>query len=194
MRTDTKDNIILTGAKIIHRKGFNHTGIQEILKEAGVPKGSFYFYFKNKDDFGLQVIDFFTNHFDSIAAEILADKNLPPLDRLRQFFDIFADFFKSQDYTLGCPIGNLAQEMGDLNPVFREKLNSAIDHMADIYTAILSEAKETGDISPDLDLRETAYFMVSSWHGALMRMKVAKSLEPLEIWSKFILNRILRAD
>ncbi len=194
MATDTKEKIILTGARIIHHKGFHHTGIQEILKEAGVPKGSFYFYFKNKDDFGLQVLDFFSSYFDSLATTILTDTTIPPLTRLATFFDTFNDFFKAKDYTLGCPIGNLAQEMGDLHRAFREKLDSAIDRMADHYIALLSEAQEQGAIAQDLNLRETAYFIVSSWQGALLRMKVTKSMEPLEIWRRFILERILKAD
>jgi TetR/AcrR family transcriptional regulator, transcriptional repressor for nem operon len=54
------------GAEIIHLKGFNHTGVQEVLRAAGVPKGSFYNYFKNKEDFGLQVIDYFMEFFFKI--------------------------------------------------------------------------------------------------------------------------------
>jgi TetR/AcrR family transcriptional repressor of nem operon len=46
MQPNTRNRIIETGAEIIHRKGFNHTGIQEILNAASVPKGSFYNYFK----------------------------------------------------------------------------------------------------------------------------------------------------
>jgi len=55
MLANTRKRIIETGAAIIHRKGFNHTGIQEILNAAKVPKGSFYNYFKSKEDFGLQI-------------------------------------------------------------------------------------------------------------------------------------------
>jgi len=57
--TTAKENILLTGARLIHEKGYNNTGLAEILRESGVPKGSFYFYFRNKEDFGLQVIDFY---------------------------------------------------------------------------------------------------------------------------------------
>ena len=51
--------ILAEGARIIHENGYNNTGIQEILIAAGVPKGSFYFYFKSKEDFGLQLVDFY---------------------------------------------------------------------------------------------------------------------------------------
>jgi TetR/AcrR family transcriptional repressor of nem operon len=86
MQPNTRNRIIETGAEIIHRKGFNHTGIQEILNAAGVPKGSFYNYFKSKDDFGLQIIDYFSAHFKRIAKETLEDTTVSPLNRIYGFF------------------------------------------------------------------------------------------------------------
>jgi hypothetical protein len=50
--------------------------------------------------------------------------------------------------------------------------------MVDICLVLLEEAQKTGEISPQLNLRETTYFIISSWHGVLMRMKVEKSLAP----------------
>jgi TetR/AcrR family transcriptional repressor of nem operon len=57
MKQDAKERVLETGAAIVHRKGFHNTGIQEILKAAEIPKGSFYFYFDSKEDFGLQLVD-----------------------------------------------------------------------------------------------------------------------------------------
>ena len=70
-KQDTKENLLRVGVDIIHRKGYHHTAIQEILQIAGVPKGSFYFYFKSKEDFGLQVIDYFNEIYAAQAKEIL---------------------------------------------------------------------------------------------------------------------------
>ncbi len=192
MRESTKDRILETGAEIIHLKGFNHTGIQEILKAAGVPKGSFYNYFRNKDDFGLQIIDHFTAQFDLLTKHILEDGAIPPLERIERVLNLFMDFFQSKDYSYGCPVGNLSQEMGDLSPAFREKLKGAIDLMVESYSKVLAEAQASGDISELLDVREAANFIVASWHGALIRMKLVKSLEPLKNHSKFIFDCILR--
>ncbi len=192
MKESTRERILETGAKIIHRKGFNNTGIQEILSAAEVPKGSFYFYFKSKEDFGLQVIDHFSGRFALLAKEILEDASVRPLERIHRILEWFMDFFKSNDYSCGCPVGNLAQEMGDLSPTFREKLRVAIDEMADSYSKVLAEAKRAGDIASFLDVRETAYFIVASWHGALIRMKLVRSLEPLESHKRFVFDCILR--
>ncbi len=192
MKTDTRERILQVGADIIHRKGYNHTGIQEILNAAGVPKGSFYNYFKNKEDFGLHVIEYFSNHFNRLADDIFEDASIPPLERVARVLEEFKVYFKAHDYSNGCPIGNLSQEMGDLSPTFRAKLRQAFDMMVDRYASVLTEAQQAGDISEKLDVRETANFIIASWHGALTRMKVVKSLDPLHIHSQFIFEHVLK--
>jgi len=192
MQPNTKDRIIETGAEIIHRKGFNHTGIQEILNAASVPKGSFYNYFKSKDDFGLQIIDYFSAHFKRIAKETLEDTTVSPLNRIYRFLTALMEYFESQNYAGGCPIGNLAQEMGDLSPAFRKKLSEAMDMMVDAYSRVLATAQKDGKILKNLDIRDTACFIVAGWHGAIIQMKLTKSLAPLKNHRKFIFDYILK--
>jgi TetR/AcrR family transcriptional repressor of nem operon len=192
MRDNTKTRLIEIGAEIIHLKGFNHTGIQEILNAAQVPKGSFYNYFKNKEDFGLQVVDYFVEYMALVAAGVLGDRSISPLERIRKLLSGFIEIFKAKDYGYGCPIGNLSQEMGDLSPAFREKLKFALDSLANIYSDALALAQEAGEISGDLDVHDTARFIVSSWHGALIHMKAVKSPEPLENHIRFIFDHVLK--
>ena len=193
MKMNTKQKILQFGAEIIHRKGYNATGLQEILSAANVPKGSFYNHFKSKEDFGLQVVDFFTDFFAQFCNDILEDSNRSPLGRLELLLDRFMEFFDSKGYTCGCPVGNLAQELGDLSPVFQKKLSKAIDTMVDYYTMILSEAQAAGEISQDINAKEAANFIVASWHGALIRMKVSKGVGPLKNHKKFIFNYVLKS-
>ena len=193
MKTNNRQKILQIGAEIIHRKGYHSTGLQEILSAANVPKGSFYNYFKSKEDFGLQVIDFFTEFFDQFTKDILEDATRPPLGRLERLLDRFMEFFESRGYTCGCPVGNLAQEMGDLSPVFQKKLSHAIDAMVSVYTMLLSEAQAAGEISRDLNAKEAADFIVASWHGALIRMKVSKGVDPLKNHKKFVFNYVLKS-
>lgn len=54
--SETKDRILKVGIDILSKKGYNNVGLKEILALANVPKGSFYHYFKSKEDFGIQVI------------------------------------------------------------------------------------------------------------------------------------------
>ncbi len=188
----TKEKIIESGARIIHQKGYHHTGIQEVLQAAGIPKGSFYFYFASKEDFGLQVIDYFNNRYLNVVRPIIGDTSLSPLQRLEQIFDWFINYFTEMDFTCGCPIGNLSQEMGDLSPAFRSKLNESFELMVGVCAGLLREGREAGEVPSGLDIEETANFIVSGWHGALIRMKIVKATEPLENHKRFIFQTLLR--
>ncbi len=188
MKQDTKQKIIETGARIIHHKGYHHTGIQEVLNAAQVPKGSFYFYFKNKEDFGLHIIDFFDNMLVDMLRPIMEDYDIGSLKKIEKIFDFYINFFKEIDYKCGCPIGNLSQEMGDLNPAFSDKLSESVKKMTKIYSDILDRAKLNKEIAQDLNTKEIAEFIVTSWHGALIKMKINKNSEPLIIHKKFIFN------
>ena len=192
MPLNTRERIIETGAAIIHRKGFNHTGIQEVLTAAGVPKGSFYNYFNSKNDFGLAIVDYFSDHFKHIAGRTLNDTAISPLNRIYQFLTAFMQDFESQNYAGGCPIGNLAQEMGDLNPEFRAKLKESIDMMINAYVQVLTAAQQDGKISKSLNAKEAASFIVAGWHGAIIQMKLTKSLAPLKSHRNFIFDHVLK--
>ncbi len=192
MGSITREKLIETGSEIIHRKGFNHTGIQEILSAAGVPKGSFYNYFKSKEDFGLHIIDHFSAHYRQIARQTLEDSTISPLNRIYGFLTAFMEYFESQNYAGGCPIGNLAQEMGDLSPIFRQKLRQAIDAMIEAYCQVLTAAQQDGKIQQSLNIKDTAAFIVAGWHGAIIQMKLIQSTEPLKNHRNFIFDYILK--
>jgi TetR/AcrR family transcriptional repressor of nem operon len=191
MTTATRQRILEAGAQLIHRQGFNHTGIQEILQAAGVPKGSFYFYFKSKEEFGLALIDFFGQFWRAKAEEFLDDQSQPPLARLQGLFAWFLAYFKQTGCVGGCPVGNLAQEMGDVSPAFGQRLSQAIDFMAGRVAETLEEARQAGQLAPDRNPRELAYFIIASWQGALIRMKALKSAEPLEVFQQVVFDQLL---
>ena len=91
MSAATRQHILDIGGRIIHHKGYAATGLQEILSAAGVPKGSFYFYFKSKEEFGLALVDHYRAWLAEETGPILRDETLPPLARLARFFLWFRD-------------------------------------------------------------------------------------------------------
>jgi len=190
-KTCTKDMILFKGAQLIHEKGFNNTGLQEILREAGVPKGSFYFYFKNKEDFGLQVTDWFASFILHMADKYLCDTGLPPLSRLERFFDFYLQHFENMNLRCGCPIGNLMQEMSDLSEPFREKISTIYDKICSLIQTCIADAQQAGDISPHIDAFEAAQYIFDSWEGAVMHMKLAKSTYPLITFKKILFATLL---
>lgn len=191
MTSATRQRILETAAQLIHRQGYNHTGIQEILQAAGVPKGSFYFYFKSKEDLGLALIEFFGAFWRQKAEEILEEPGQPPLVRLERFFAEFHEYFRQQGCAGGCPVGNLAQEMGDLSPAFGHKLCQAIDFMASRVARVLEQAAQAGQLPPGSDPAALAYFIIASWQGALIRMKACKDLAPLDNFQRMVFGRLL---
>jgi len=188
----TRAPIIREGARLIQRKGYNATGLAAILTAARVPKGSFYFYFKSKEDFGLAVIDHYAEAIAAMGSSYLGDINRPPMQRLAAFMDGFTDVFAKMDFTCGCPLGNLMQEMSDLNEAFRERVGRVYALMVEAIAQCLAEAKEQGDIPEDLDAAQTAQFILNSWEGAIMHMKLVKDDTPLTLCKRMVFDHILK--
>jgi TetR/AcrR family transcriptional repressor of nem operon len=191
MRSDTREHILACGGRIIHHKGFSATGLHEILQAAGVPKGSFYFYFKSKEDFGLALIDHYHGVFAEQVGALLEDETLPPLERLKRFFLCFHEYFAKEGFIKGCPIGNLVQELGDVNPAFREKLNASLERLIQVVATLLQAAQDQGTLPARLSPDATARFIISAWQGALIRMKAAAGPEPLDNFLTMIFEVLL---
>ncbi|MGB6068677.1 MAG: TetR family transcriptional regulator C-terminal domain-containing protein [Desulfomonilaceae bacterium] len=188
----TKDRILAHAAQIIRKKGFNNTGIQEILQSAGVPKGSFYFYFKSKEDLGLALIDYHAEALAERNAPIFESMETPPLERLEKFFEGARLLCDQEEGRAGCPIGNLTQEMGILSDAFQGRLRRVFNGMKTAIRKCLEEAQTRNEIDPDLDADETADFVVNSWQGALLRMKAEGNLQPLVLFEKMLFGCILK--
>jgi TetR/AcrR family transcriptional regulator, transcriptional repressor for nem operon len=191
MQDDTRTRLIAAGAERIRRQGFNNTGIKDILDAVGVPKGSFYHYFPSKEAFGLAVVEHHMERLGARGRELLNRPELEPIERLRAFFAGLATLQAEQGYALGCPIGNLAQEMSDLSPAFRERLAVALKGFGAPVAALLTEAEAAGNLPEGLDPQETAAFIVSAWQGALVSMKVAKNASPFRAFDHMIFDRLL---
>lgn len=191
VKKDTRNLLIEKGLEIFLTKGFNNTGIQEVLKEVGVPKGSFYHFFKSKDDFGLQVIEAYSERSKEHMESIFSDASVPPIERIRNFFDSALEKMRDSGFRGGCLIGNFSQEMGDLCPVFEKKLESKIRTMVSHIADCLDEAKKAGTMKNTQSSQELAEFLVDGWQGALLRMKVAKSERPLLVFLKTVFTSVL---
>ena len=191
-KENTKNRILEHAGRMIHRKGFNNTGIQEILDSAGVPKGSFYFYFKSKEDLGLAIIDHFAQSVAQLGESLLVKAPGSPLERLRGYFGAMREFFEQENWKSGCPIGNLTQEMGTLNEAFRSKLQSVFNMMQSDIRNCIEQAKLQHEVDEELDLDETAEFILDSWEGAILRMKAEGHVAPLILFEKVVFDKVLR--
>lgn len=191
MKRDARQAILEAGARLIYRQGFHNTGLADILAEAQVPKGSFYFYFKSKEDFGLALVEHFTRRLAELFAGILAETGVPPLERLRRMFAAIRERQAAEGCAGGCPIGNLAQEMSGLSPALRARLQEAMAGMTARLAGVLAEARDRGELRPGLDPERAAAFVLDAWEGALLRMKVEQSPDPLERFETLVFDQFL---
>lgn len=189
-KQDTRQLILQNGARIIHSKGFVNTGIKDILDASGVPKGSFYFYFKSKEDFGQALVDYYAEIMSGMFSAYMTDASRTPLERLDHFFTESAKFYEHNNFAGGCPIGNMSQEMSTLSEPIRQKLQAAFSRIRSVMRQCITDAKELGQINKDLDPEALAVFILNGFEGALIDMKVSKSTRPLEIFKNMLLDFI----
>ncbi len=193
MKANTKEKILATGADIVLKKGFNHTGIQELLKAAGIPKGSFYFYFDSKESFGIELIDYYNRYISDNMAEYVRQQGATTaLERLRLTLEWSFKVLVMNDFKGGCPIGNLSMEMADINESFRIKLNEAISGIKRHIAILLEKAKAEKEIEASADIDALSEFLFSSWEGTLLLMKVTKSATPQDAFFDMIFNKVLK--
>ena len=182
---ETRELLMRAGLEILTEKGFATAGIDGILRQAGVPKGSFYHYFRNKEDFGLALIDYYGRFFAHKLDHHLKASDLPPLDRVRAFIDDAADGMLRYNFRRGCLIGNLGQEMAALPESFRARLQATFEDWQDRFAACLEEAKRKGDLAPDADTAQLASFFWIGWEGAVLRAKLEQTTTPLTVFAQY---------
>ncbi|MBI5657883.1 MAG: TetR family transcriptional regulator C-terminal domain-containing protein [Geobacter sp.] len=190
-KKDTRTEIVRIGTDLISRQGYNATGIEAILKEAGIPKGSFYHYFRSKEDFGLAVIDHFAERFAQRLETFLQDEEVTPLNRIRNFLESGLARVSQNSCTRGCLIGNLGQEMADLNERFRERLDQVFAMWRSRFASCLRDAQKRGELG-EMDPEAMACFILSGWEGAILRAKVMKSPQPMRDFLDILFATTLR--
>lgn len=173
-------------------KGYNNTGIQEVVQAAEVPKGSFYYYFKSKEDFGLQVIDGFAQSYKVRLEKYLTDETLSPLSRLRQHAEFYCELVESLSYRNGCLVGNIGQELADQNEAFRLRVAEVFTEWREHYANCLLQAQQQGELAQHLDVEALADFYLSAWEGALLQVKVTRSILPFKRFVSVMFEQVLK--
>ena len=190
-KENTRTLLIETGIDIMLEKGFNNTGLSEVLGVCKVPKGSFYYYFQRKEDFGLQIINTFDEKYVIELDRVLGDKGLSPLARITAYIDETIAKAEQRKCKRGCLIANLSQEMADQNELLRNRLKEILEKRRSSLALVIQEGTAIGEISADVNAQELAEFFLCAFEGAIMRSKVKKDVEPLLIFKKMFLQRLV---
>lgn len=190
-RPSNRETLLERGTELLADAGFTATGVQEITDAGGVPKGSFYNYFRSKDEFGIEVLRRYAQERFRQLEAALVDADGTPIERLQGLFDQMIDASREGGYARGCLAGNLCQELAGQNPVFREEIDAFFRQTQRYITEVLFEAQQAGELTPDEDPDELAAFLYNSWQGALLRMKATGSDRPLQQFRRIVFDRLL---
>ncbi len=185
--------LLEAGTQIFLEKGYNKAGIQEIVRAAKVPKGSFYYYFQSKEDFGLQVIDHFVQAYNATLERYLTDETLSPLSRLRQQAEFYCEQLETLQCRRGCLMGNIGQELADQSEIFRSRIAAVFSGWRELYAACLKQAQKAGEIAQHLDIEAIAEFYVSGWEGAVLQGKLTRSTVPVRRFIQLMFEQVLKA-
>nr|WP_324258128.1 TetR/AcrR family transcriptional regulator [Cellvibrio fontiphilus] len=173
-----KDHLLDAGLKVMATRGYNGTSIQDIVNAADVPKGSFYTYFKSKEDFAIEALEKVTEERMIHNRHLLNDRNLSPQERITRFF---IDNIGGCDENIngGCFIGNMCQEMSESSEAIRLKVRQMLRNNTQAIEDVLEEARLHEGLETQLPSAIIAEFLFNAWEGTVMRMKASKCREPL---------------
>jgi len=183
MDNKKKKEILDRGLDLILRKGYYGTGIQEIADAAGIPKGSFYNYFKSKERFAIELLDQSVSRILEQLDEIFSNQTIPSIKKLQQLHKgVTYNYIKENFISFGYLASILSLEMAHTNGPVIEAVNTAFDRIIQPLKQCLSEAKEVGDIDPSSDVDMLAEFLQNAWYGALVRTKAIRTVIPLDVF------------
>jgi TetR/AcrR family transcriptional repressor of nem operon len=179
MTKHCRDDIICAGEAILLEKSYFALGISEVLAAVGVPKGSFYHFFRSKEDFGTAVIDHFASQQEERLKQILLSGDGPASERLLRFFQMNLEAHEKNRARMICVVAKLACEVSNLSPAMAEALSRGIRGWLSVFTACIREGQESGDIKTAMEPEKAAEWMYDTWNGALARMQVSRDTSPL---------------
>jgi TetR/AcrR family transcriptional repressor of nem operon len=177
----TREAILTAASRLMHVHGYNHTALDDVLRESGVGKGNFYYHFKSKEELGYAILDQIVASFLERTLEpCFADPDRPALVQVRCFLDRLLEAQRERNCVGGCALGNLAAELSDVHEGFRARLASVFAAWRERITVALRRAQEQGEVDGQCRPEAVADFLVASLEGAILLTKLTKDITVME--------------
>jgi TetR/AcrR family transcriptional repressor of nem operon len=187
-----RDRILEAGLKVMYRKGYIGAGVRDIVAEAPAPQGSFTNHFRSKEEFAREVLDRFFDELKGLVAKALEDERASPRQRLRRYLDIITERLAREDYSRGCLIGDFSLEAAPQSELLRERLIAIFAEWRAPFAACIAQGQACGEISTEFTPDDLAEFLLASWEGAILRMKVERNAEPLERFKRIAFATVFK--
>jgi len=178
--SDARDNIVAVGQRIMAGKGFSAVGLNEILTTAGVPKGSFYYYFASKDAFGEALLE---QYFKDYLAEIdatLQHTERTVADSLIAYFDTWRTNQLESDCHGKCLVVKLGAEVADLSEPMRLTLKQGTAGIVARLAAAIERGRADASLGVDGEPVLVAESLYQLWLGASVMAKITRDESPFD--------------
>jgi len=174
----TRQKLIEAARQLFLAKGYEATGIAEILREAGVNSGSLYYFFKTKEDLLLAVLDFYVELMYPVVMQRVFERVPDPIERIFGVLDGYRQMLILTECRQGCPIGNLALEMSEKSDRVREKIAVNFENWRVTIRQCLLDAGEA--LPAEVDRDRLATFILTVMEGAVMLARAQRRLGPFD--------------
>lgn len=175
-----REKLLDEGVEMLMGQGYHGTGLKDILEKVRVPKGSFYNYFHSKEVFAAEAISHYIEPFIQRLQSHIQDPRLDGISALRCYYHELIIEVEQAGYKGGCLLGNLMGEMGDTSEICRTSLKRAVKRYKNLQLAALESSQSDGTVRKDRSAEYMADLLVNNWQGALLRMKIEQSIQPLQ--------------
>ncbi|MEH6633674.1 MAG: TetR/AcrR family transcriptional regulator [Halopseudomonas aestusnigri] len=182
------NRLVREGVALLTEKGFAATKIDEVVKKADVPKGSFYTYFDSKEAFGQELIDSYAQYFLQKLDKCYGNAYRTPLERISDFMQEARVRMARYDFRRGCLVGNLGQEMAVLPGAYRQRLIDVFLEWQKRTEICLKAAQEAGEIDLEIDSAKKAEAFWIGWEGAILRAKLSRCAGPIDLYAEDFLD------
>jgi TetR/AcrR family transcriptional repressor of nem operon len=171
--------ILDSAARLINARGFTHTSVEDVIREAGLSgKSHFYHYFPSKDALGYEVLDRQFNRFADRGLAILREPMIEPLDRLTLFIDTLVALQREREGRSGSPFGNLAGELAESHEGFRQRLDVVFERWAQQIQSLLWELRD--QLREGVDTARLARFIIAALEGGMLMTRVKRDMTVME--------------
>jgi len=194
VKENLKSELLLEkGMEILWSKGYNGTSVNDIVKAADVPKGSFYFYFDSKEDFVIKALRKYFAIMFNPGRDILLDTSISPKKRLIKFYDFRLDTLKGQlNCERGCMACNLGNEISEHNENIRKVVLDIHNTVVNQIVKVGMEAQEIGELDASINVKSLIEFIEDAGKGAMISMKEMKNSYPIDNVIKMIKEVLLK--
>ncbi|MGN7222889.1 TetR/AcrR family transcriptional regulator [Curtobacterium flaccumfaciens] len=177
--TDTRQHILDTAEALMARKGYTAVGLTEVLTEADVPKGSFYYYFSSKEAFGEALMKSYFTGYLATMDRIASDTSKTGAQQLEEYWQRFHDLQSFDDCQGKCLVVKLAAEVSDLSEPMRLQLVDGTAGIIDHLERMITTGGQDGSLAVEAEPRALAQELYEAWLGASIIAKVQRSPEAL---------------